>query len=177
MVFVLWHVATYFDCNFELVGMLMLKLVQSIFWLYFELSIDFHVCAIYILTLFQSHVKSISSRAAYLVSEHAHRVQKRYGSKDQRINGGGNCGQATIVFFRYIPQHVWKNITKTVYDKRPKCQIERRKRNLKLISPVSRREREIQNNLSSFEKRKRNFSRHFVGNLNFFSVSRRERKF
>ena len=64
-----------------------------------------------------------------------------------------------------------------VYDERPKCQIERRKRNLKFISPVSRREREIQNNLSSFEKRKRNFSRHFVGNLNFFSVSRRERKF
>ena len=30
-----------------------------------------------------------------------------------------------------------------VYDERPKCQIERRKRNLKFTSPVSRREREI----------------------------------
>ena len=64
-----------------------------------------------------------------------------------------------------------------VYDERPKCQIERRKRNLIFISPVSRREREIQNNLSSFEKRKRILSRNFVGNLHFFSVSRRERKF
>ena len=64
-----------------------------------------------------------------------------------------------------------------VYDERPKCQIERRKRNLIFISPVSRREREIQNNFSSFEKRKRILSRNFVGNLHFFSVSRRERKF
>ena len=67
--------------------------------------------------------------------------------------------------------------SKSVYDERPKCQIERRKRNLIFISPVSRREREIQNNLSSFEKRKRILSRNCVGNLHFFSVSRRERKF
>ena len=64
-----------------------------------------------------------------------------------------------------------------VYDERPNCQIERRKRNLKFISPVSRREREIQNNFSSFEKRKRILSRIFVGYLNFFSVSRQGRKF
>ena len=68
-------------------------------------------------------------------------------------------------------------VHKAVYDERPKCQIERRKRNLIFISPVSRREREIQNNFSSFEKRKRILSRNFVGNLHFFSVSRRERKF
>ena len=45
---------------------------------------------------------------------------------------------------------------RAVVDKRRKSQFEKRKRNLKTISPISRGEREIWIPCHSFEKRKRN---------------------
>ena len=53
----------------------------------------------------------------------------------------------------------------TVCDERPKSPIEKRKRNLKLFSPISRGEEKFENPFPSFEKRKRNLKKKKI--LNF----------
>ena len=69
-------------------------------------------------------------------------------------------------------------------DERQKSQIEKRKRNLNPLSPVSRREREIRKNILNFQKKEREIFNAFLQcreekeniEILFFNFESRKRK-